>query len=307
MPHERDIPRAVRYALRMAITEHTHVPRSGSEQRRRYVRPPQPIVFPGSEEMPETNRHLELRTALYLLLKRELAARATIGSSQFVYYDPTTAKKKLAPDAFVRLGEPHAVFRVWKTWQRGAPDVAVEVVSDSDEPDEAWDLKLARYRAAGIAELVRFDPDDGDRPIRVWDHVDGDLVEREIPDDGVFECVPLGLFWVVVPHASFTRMLRLARDRKGADLLPTPEEAEAAEARARQEEARGRQEEARARQEEARARQEAARARQEAERERDRLAADVAELRRKLAEQTAKAPPARKPSPKKPTKKTPRG
>src|SRR5262245_55685629 len=103
----------------------------------RYVRPPRPIHFPASEEMPETNRHLELRTALYQLLKRELAPRATIGSDQFVYYDPTTAKKKLAPDAFVKLDVAHSTFRVWKTWLRGAPDVAVEVVSDSDEGDEA--------------------------------------------------------------------------------------------------------------------------------------------------------------------------
>ncbi len=210
--------------------------------------------------MPETNRHLELRTALYQIMKREFAARATLGSDQFVYYDPTTAKKKLAPDAFAKLGAPHETFRVWKTWQRGAPDVAVEVVSDSDEGEEDWDVKLERYRAAGIGEVVRFDPDRADQPIRVWDHLEGDLVEREQPEDGVFECACLGLFWVSVPHPQFVRMLRLARDRAGTDLLPTPEEAELHEARARQ----------------------------EAEQARDQLAAEVAELRRRLEAQSAK-------------------
>lgn len=242
----------------MAITEHTAFPHAALEGRRRYVRPPQPIHFPVSEEMPETNRHLELRTALYVILKRELAARATLGSEQFIYYDPTTAKKKLAPDAFAKLGEPHATFRCWKTWLRGAPEVAVEVVSDSDEGEEPWNLKLGRYRAAGIGEVVRFDPDDAERPIRVWDHIDGDLVERERSHDGVYECAPLGLFWVAVAHPAFVRMLRLARDRAGADLLPTPEEAELAKERARA----------------------------EAEQARDRLAAEVAELRKKLAEQS---------------------
>jgi Uma2 family endonuclease len=128
---------------------------------------------------------------------------ARTGSDQFVYYDPTSAKKKLAPDAFVKFDVPHATFRVWKTWLRGAPDVAVEVVSDSDEGEEAWETKAERYRAAGIGEVVRFDPDDAERPLRVWDHVDGDLVERARPESGVFECAPLGLFWVVVPHPLF--------------------------------------------------------------------------------------------------------
>jgi Uma2 family endonuclease len=250
----------------MAVTEHNHPPLSGLDGRRRYVRPPRPIHFPASEEMPETNRHLELRTALYQILKRELAARATIGSDQFVYYDPTNAKKKLAPDAFVKLGVPHATFRVWKTWLRSAPEVGVEVVSDSDEGDEDWEVKLERYRAAGIGEVVRFDPDSAEQPVRVWDHLDGDLVEREKTGDGVFECSCLGLFWVVVPHPLFVRMLRLSRDRAGLDLLPTYEEAERAEARGRA----------------------------EAEQARDRLTLEVAELRRKLQEHAAKSTPSGK-------------
>jgi Uma2 family endonuclease len=233
--------------------------------------------------MPETNRHLELRTALYQILKHELAARATVGSDQFVYYDPTTAKKKLAPDAFVKLDVPHKTFRVWKTWQRGAPDVAVEVVSDSDEGDEAWDVKLERYRSSGIGEVVRFDPDDEEQPIRVWEHVDGDLIEREPPPDGAHECSCLKLFWVAVPHAEFGQMLRLARDREGRDLLPTPEEA--AE-RGRAEETRARIEAERVRDEAERGRAEETRARIKADRARDAMAAEVAELRRMLEQRS---------------------
>jgi hypothetical protein len=273
--------------------------RSEDPHRHRYLRPPRPIHFPTSEEQPETNRHLELRTALYLFLKRELAARATIGSSQFVYYDPTTAQKRLAPDAFAKLGIPHSPIPLWKTWRTGAPELAVEIVDDleeeigSDEDDEtwkgeeAWETKLERYRAAGVGEIVRFDPDDAEQPIRVWDHVDGDLVERVQPEDGVFECACLSLFWVAVPHPLFVRMLRLARDRAGRDLLLTPEEAERAEARARQEEARARQEAVRAQQEAVRARQQEARARAEAEEARARAEAEVLELRRLLEARTS--------------------
>src|SRR5579862_4934698 len=129
----------------------------------RYLRAPEPVCFPESEEMPETNENLERRLALYQSLKLEIAASATIGSDQFVYWDPTTAKKRLAPDVFVRLGVPHRTFRVWKTWMRGAPELGVEIISTADEGEPDWDEKLARYRAAGVGEVVRFDPDDSDR------------------------------------------------------------------------------------------------------------------------------------------------
>jgi Uma2 family endonuclease len=254
----------------VSVTPLSVAPRTVPKSPPRYVRPPRPIHFPAEEEAPETNRHLELRTALYLILKRAFSAHATAGSDQFVYYDPTSAKKRLAPDAFLKLGVPHAPFRVWKTWLRGAPDLAVEVVSDSDEGEEAWDQKLERYRACGIGEVVRFDADDEARPIRVWDHVDGDLVERVAPEDGLFECVCLGLWWTAQPHPTLDRMLRLARDREGRVLLPTPEDAEA---HGRAEEAHGRA---------------------EAERARDQLAAEVTELRWMLAQRTKRAP--RKPT-----------
>jgi Uma2 family endonuclease len=193
--------------------------------------------------VPETNRHLEIRTALYLILKRELAATATLGSEQFVYWDPTTSKKRLAPDAFVRLGAPHRPFRTWKIWESGAPDLGVEVVSDSDEGEPDWNEKLARYRAAGVGEVVRFDAEDREHPIRIWDAVDGDLVERASNDPDLRACEALGLWWTVVEHPAIGPMLRLARDREGRDLLPTPDEAEA---KAREGEVNAREGEARA-------------------------------------------------------------
>ncbi|MEZ4314264.1 MAG: hypothetical protein R3F14_40100 [Polyangiaceae bacterium] len=118
--------------------------------------------------------------------------------------------------------------------------------------EEDWGQKMERYRASGIGEVVRFDPDNTEHPIRVWDHVDGDLVEREPAEDRVAECACLGLFWVAVPHPTLRQMLRLARDRAGKDLLPTPAEA--------------------------------------AEEARDALAAELAELKKKLAEQGITAP-----------------
>jgi hypothetical protein len=193
-----------------------------------YVRPPEPIEFPAfestEEAVSETKRHLENRTALYLVLKKFFAATCSIGSDQFVYHDPTDPRRCLSPDAFVKLDVADQPFSVWKTWERGAPELGVEIISASDQRDGNWEDKLARYRAAGIREIVRFDVEDRERPIRIWDHVSGDVVERAPGDPDLRFCHTLGLWWVVLDDPTYGPMLRLARDREGCDPLPTPEE-----------------------------------------------------------------------------------
>jgi hypothetical protein len=117
--------------------------------------------------------------------------------------------------------------------QVGVPDLAVEVVSDSDR--RRWSEKLADYHELGVKELVRFDP--GEPPgarLRVWDRVDEDLVERAIARDET-PCVTLGVNWAVRPVEDEPVGLRLI-DGEGR-LLEVPEEA--AE-RARDAEAQGR-------------------------------------------------------------------
>jgi hypothetical protein len=135
------------------------------------------------------------------------------------------------------------------------PEVAVEIVSDSDASSASWDAKLLRYQELGVRELVRFDPDEApSRQVRIWDLVGGALVERTEKKDRHL-CRSLSLHWVVVPTRSFPAVIRLARDAEGRDLVLTPEEA--AE--------RAREAEARAREAEARAREAADRAREAAE------------------------------------------
>lgn len=190
--------------------------------RQLYVRAPRPIEFPTEEEVPETKRHLEARTTLYLLLKEAFAAGTAIGSEQFVYWDAGDPQKCLSPDIFVKGGAPDHGFDTWKIWERGAPDLAVEIVSASDRRDADWADKLARYQSSGIGEVVRFDA-EGKQPLRVWDRVDGELVERAAASTALFECVALHLWWVVLP-SEYGPMLRLARDPEGKILLATPDE-----------------------------------------------------------------------------------
>ncbi|HZF52079.1 MAG TPA: Uma2 family endonuclease, partial [Polyangiaceae bacterium] len=98
--------------------------------------------------MPETKRHSALRSLLHLVLST-LADWHSIGCDQFVYWDPTDPARCLAPDAFVHLGVPDSLFSSWKTWERGVPDLAVEITSDSDASALAWDVKLRRYQELG--------------------------------------------------------------------------------------------------------------------------------------------------------------
>jgi hypothetical protein len=212
---------------------------------RRYLRPPVPKHFPVEEEMPETRRHVELRTALFLTIQREFGDRVVVGTEQFVYWDPSDPRQCCAPDVMVRVGEPDARFDSWKVWERGAPHLAVEIISASDATDRPWEAKLDRYRRLGVRELVRFDADDAGLPLRVWDHVEGDLVERD-PDDAEFaRCDALACFWHVGTDKYGERTLRLSRDLAGTDPYPTPEERERrAEERERRAEERVRELEA---------------------------------------------------------------
>lgn len=195
---------------------------------RSYVRPPTPIHFPESLEMPETGVHLELRTALYLLVRDFVGERGAVGSEQFVYWDPSDPRQCLSPDLIVRIGAAPGPFPTWKTWERGAPHLAVEVVSPSDAGEAAWQKKLAHYRRSGINEIARFDPADDRDPLRLWDRVDGDLVERDLAGEHALLCDTLGVHWCVRSDAALGRVLRLSQDALGQALVATAIERERA-------------------------------------------------------------------------------
>jgi Uma2 family endonuclease len=191
---------------------------------RRYLRPPKPVRYPESDPLGETGFHLELRTALYLTLKQHIGPRGAVGSDQFIYYDPTNPRKCLSPDVMVHLGSPPEPFPIWKIWERGAPHLGVEFTSPSDTPPKPYRRKLERYHEAGIAEVVWFDRLHAEMPLRIWDRVEGDLVERDLSSPESRLCDTLGLYWCVVPDPILARNLRLAHDVEGSRLLPTPNE-----------------------------------------------------------------------------------
>ena len=89
-------------------------------------------------------------------------------------------------------------------------------MSPSDTP-ERWTFreKLRRYRQLGVNELAfcNLDAAPGKR-LRVWDRLEGDLVERVVEDDRT-PCLTLGLHLLLGRVNEFSRGLRLARNPEG--------------------------------------------------------------------------------------------
>jgi len=214
-------------------------PASNAPQRR-YLRAPVPVHFPEHESVPESGVHLRLRTALWSMIRLALGDRAMVGSDQFLYWDPTDPKQCLAPDVLVWFGAPDRPFPSWKVWERGAPHLAVEVISPIDARDRPWARKLAAYQRSGVLELVRFDPEDARRPLRLWDRLEGDLVEREVSRHELERSDLLDLYWLVEPAPDLGRVLRLSRDSAGRERLLSDEEAHWVEAEAHRVEAAAR-------------------------------------------------------------------
>lgn len=204
----------------------------------RYVRAPRPLHFPTSLKVPESRLHEALCALLRAFLRHAFTPEHSVGGDQFIYWDPTDPRACLAPDAFVRLGTPDSKFKSWKVWEWGAPELALEIVS---ETDDNWDTKLQKYARLGVRELVSFDAERTPAVLRIWDRLDSDMVERELSTGSAASNVLPG-FWVVVNDAEHGPALRLSHDETGTQLFLTPTEAKAeaqrqAEARIRELEA----------------------------------------------------------------------
>lgn len=240
----RGLPEAPRtWYLPMAVTHPSEpLPEPG-----RYVRAPRPLVFPVEAKVPETSLHQDRRLLLRELVREVLGASSLIASDQFLYWDRSDPRACSAPDLMVKTGTPLEPVDSWKVWERGAPELCAEIVSRSDASDAAWEAKLERYKKIGVNELVRFDPENAERPLRIWEGFDGDLVERAPEAPGFSRSQTLGLYLVVVSDALLGPALRLSRDAEGRDLIESIRERADREAGTRKAEAEARKAEAEAR------------------------------------------------------------
>jgi hypothetical protein len=208
---------------------------------RRYLRPIEPLIFPAfdPEAGAEPLRHLAIRTALWQAIRADFPGPLACGCGQDVLWDEHDPSARCVPDVFVCLGKEPPRDATWNTWEHGTPELVIEVIDPWDARDRNWEEKLAQYRALGTRELVRFDADDGRRPIRIWDRIDRDLVERDAADPRISRCDTLDAFFCVRGDAKYGPWLYLAHDRDGREPYPTE-----AYARQRESEARERAERA---------------------------------------------------------------
>lgn len=200
-----------------------------SPRRYRYLREPRPLDFPYEEEVPESSVHLRVRTALFLVLDGRLRGKAFVGSDQFVYWDASNPRACVAPDVFVRMGGPFTLPPNFRTWEHGAPQLAVEILSRHDARDRDQAGRLERYRSCGVSELVLFDPERDQGQLRIWDWVEGDLVQRDLTDPEAARCLLLDAYWRVEPDAQLGWMLNLADDIEGKRVWRTAAEERVAE------------------------------------------------------------------------------
>ena len=177
--------------------------------------------------MSESTRHGRMCELLYQLLRAAVGPQHTVGKDNFVYFDASNARRKCAPDGFVKVDLPQAHFDSYKTWEHGAPELCVEILSPSDTEEKlTLEEKLERFHAIGVREVIAFDVDApvGTR-LRAWDLVDGDLVERVVENECT-PCLVLGKWFVVSPFAieNLPATLRLADDPAGHPLILEPGE-----------------------------------------------------------------------------------
>src|SRR4029078_10832433 len=100
-----------------------------------------PLLFPEqepeSERMGQGGRHYRMCMALYEILRTAAGPEHTVACDAFLYFDASNPKRKLAPDASVKLGVAQHDFDSWKTWVGGAPELALALLSLRDSRERA--------------------------------------------------------------------------------------------------------------------------------------------------------------------------
>src|SRR5262252_5072101 len=196
------------------------------------AKPVDPTIYPVDEKVGENTLQRAILELLRPLIERwfqHRRVRAFVGADQFIYYVQHAPTERVAPDIYVlpgvRQGTP---ISVWKTWERGiVPSFGLEIVSRDWLKD--YVEAPERYAAAGIPELVVFDPSPERHADRVaWQHFrrvrNRPLTCVEVSRSDRIRVPALGCYLRAIGHGESTR-LRVATGPRGDELFPTAEEA----------------------------------------------------------------------------------
>lgn len=194
-----------------------------------------PTIYPVEEKVGEDILQRWIAELLRPLVERwfrERRIKALVGADQFIYYRPHSPIDRVSPDVYVLPGvRPDTHVPSWKTWEKGiVPSFAFEIVSKDWEKDYAEAPE--RYAAAGVPELVVFDPRPERHPERVVWQVfrrvgNRPLTRIEVSQRDRVRSKALGCFLRVV-GSNESQRVRLGVGPRGDELFPTGEEAERA-------------------------------------------------------------------------------
>ncbi len=159
-------------------------------------------VGPCEDLRRESPERATLRLELLERFERAFGAVACIGSDQYLYFDPEQPSLRVCPALFVCLGSPDELFEDWHTWERGAPQLALEFEVPGRPAEVSLATMLARYNRLGLRELYHFSPEGtpGSR-LRAWERCGSELLERSVVNERCFSPL-LSLLLACPPNAT---------------------------------------------------------------------------------------------------------
>ena len=194
--------------------------------------PPTQAELPYDDGIPmESARHKAQMDLLIDALLPYLEQREDgyVGGNMFVYYSLAQVRNKdfKGPDFFVVLGVPKGERKSWVVWEEGkAPDVVIELLSDSTAAADKKDKKLIYQNQMRVPEYFWYDPFNPD-----------DWAGSSIQQGG-YQPIALNAQNQLVSQSLGLALQRWQGSYKGIDatwlrwatlegeLLPTPEEQE---------------------------------------------------------------------------------
>ena len=246
-------------------------------------RPPssEKLICDDGEPM-ESARHRQQMMVLIESLEYAWSERTDfyVGGNMFLYFSETQARHNdfRGPDVFVVLNTTRRERRAWVVWEEGgkAPDVIVELLSDSTESVDRGEKMRVYGRTLKVGEYFLFDPFSGVLEGYELDAIHGRYVPKEPDQRGRLRCEQMDLWLGKARGTLWSVDIDWLRWwSPDGDILPMPQEAARAVAERANAEAK------RANAETERARAEAKRANAEAERA-DQLASELAALKAKI-------------------------
>jgi Uma2 family endonuclease len=157
------------------------------------------LVTDDGEPM-ESARHRQQMEVLIQSLELAWADRNDFyaGGNMFLYFSETQARKNdfRGPDFFVVLGTDRHERRAWVVWEEDgkAPDVIVELLSETTEHVDRGEKMRVYARSLKVAEYFLFDPWSGVLEGYELDSPRGVYRRKELDAKGRVHCDQVGLW-----------------------------------------------------------------------------------------------------------------